>query len=117
MVVEMSRVVRLVRLLLVGLGAWLWAVGGTSFALALESAYRTRVPYSTAPFWAALLLTAVGIPGWLVVCIRVAYTDYVDGQPWRRRWDVAAQVFFLLGLLVLEVLPLLAVRGQPPRLY
>ncbi|MBD2724242.1 hypothetical protein [Hymenobacter armeniacus] len=117
MVVEINCAVRMGRLLLVGLGGWLWAVGGTSFALALESAYRTRVPYSTAPFWAALLVTAVGIPGWLVAGIRVAYTEYDGGQARRRGWDAVARGFFMLGLLVLEALPLLALRGQPPRLY
>jgi hypothetical protein len=51
--------------LIAWLGAALWAVAGTSFAIALDGPYNHPATDSNLPSQVALWVTIIGIPAWL----------------------------------------------------
>jgi hypothetical protein len=51
--------------LIAWLGAALWTVAGTSFAIAIDGPYNNPATDSALPAWVAVWVTIIGIPAWL----------------------------------------------------
>ena len=91
------------------LGAALWTVAGTSFAIAIDGPYTHPATGSGLPAWAAVWVTIIGIPAWLTWGCRSKSPAYESSVT---RMDTVGSIAFVgFNTAVFLVLMLLIVIG------